>query len=217
MSARIVPLVAPEVLGCPTVMVRQQIVKAAVELCRSAKVWEGELDDITVVSDTRDYTLVAVIGTTGEGEETVNITAPISEITEVSLDGAPLTGTTLPDLRYRYEDWRSEIGTPELYLRMSPTTLSLVPTPTAGGTLGVMVTLRPDLASQTLEDFLVTEYSDILAAGAKYFLMVMLGQKWSNPAMAAYYQEQFYSSIGAASVAASGGNVGAPIRVKPCV
>ena len=51
------PLVAPEVLGCPSITIDSAILRAAIEFCEKSTAWRELLDPITVVDGTAEYAL----------------------------------------------------------------------------------------------------------------------------------------------------------------
>jgi hypothetical protein len=200
------PFVAPEVLGCPQTMVKAKILEAITELCKRAPIWEYEHADIDSVEDQRDYALVPPSN------------ALVADILDISFNEEPLSPVSVQGLKGLYANWRTETGDPLYYLRLDDSELSIVPAPdTADLVIELFVSLKPTPDTTTVENFIFNEYYNVIAAGAKFYLMSMPNQKWSNPSMASHYLGVFNSGIGAAVVKKAGGSVGAPIRVKPCV
>jgi hypothetical protein len=201
---RVLPYVVTEVMGCPTVMVKQQILRAAIEMCNMGRVLRYEHPDITTVASQRDYTFSLPLPAVPEGDPPLPTEYAVSAILEAFYEDSPL---------YPYDGSRlaEKEGPPLYYARYDVAHLSLFPWPDSIGTVRLLVALRPLPTASSLDDALI-EHVHTIAAGAKYFLMSMPGQKWSNPDMASYYKQQFYSELGTAGLVAGG-----PIEVQPCV
>lgn len=203
MSERILPYVTPEVIGCPNVVAKNYILQAATELCQRGHVWQYDHPAISVTGGATTALMVQMYPPTG---------ATVAKILDAIYGDIPLEEAGLEKLKKKFVNWRTETGEPSYHYLRPGDVVALVPGPLNSDTLGLTLAMQPDGSTTTLPDALVAGYTLTIAAGAKYYLMMMPGQKWTNPELANFYKEQFYDGIGVANFESGG-----PIEVEPCV
>lgn len=181
--------VLPFVSGCPDSMVRMAVLEKAIELCERAGVWEVDLP--------------LAAASTGLFAPVLPAGARIHLVKEVMRTPT----RPLPENAYKvHGDWTS-ISFHE------PQVAELAPTFTVKASL---VPTRITVGQQTneLPDTLVERFLSGLSAGAKSYLMVMPGQAWSNPQLAAYFQREFDQVCGTAAAETLHGRAANSQRVQ---
>ena len=65
-----------------------------------------------------------------------------------------------------------------------------------GRKLTLVAQVRPRLADDMqIPAVMLSAYAEVIAAGVKARMMAMPGKEWSNPQMAAYYQERYRKGV----------------------
>ena len=200
-----VPYIAPEVIGCPALLVKAKIVQATIEMCKRSEVWQYDHPDISMTALDTGFALVPPAGSL------------VVDILEMNWGDVPLLPKLVSFLKTKYHNWRTETGDPLYYVRTVPTTVTAVPAPSVDGTISLRVSLKPTSSITAVEDHLFNDHYETIAAGAKYYLMSMPNQKWSDGNMASYYLKLFNQGIAEAGVDVAQGGVKARIRVTPNV
>ena len=206
--------VMPDVPGCTVGMAQFAIRNACIEFCAETQCYQHEPVAINTVAGTRDYVPTLPAGT------------QVAAVLHVALEDAELFPKSDAQLDALYAvygvDWRDVAtqGDVAYYQMTDPAmgTLRLVLTPDAAVTAGLTVklALQPTTAATTVADFLLTQYHDAIAHGAKRVLMAMHKKPWSNPNLAGHHGTMFELAKGRADTAAAKGNTRAPLRVSTC-
>lgn len=192
--------VMPEVPGAPAALVSFHVKRAAIEFCDSSLAWRKAVPSISSVSGTGEYTLPDVA--TG---------VAVSRLLEARWQGTKLTFLRPDELAAVYgpTDWRGLTGTPEYFTQETAGTIRLVPAPdatVASGINGLFAAVRPKDDATGLEDAFASDWFDAIAAGAKRNLMRIPKKPYTDLNLAAAYQGDFETEIGAAAYAAFRGN-----------
>ena len=114
----------------------------------------------------------------------------------------------------------TRMGTPNGYRLEQNKNFVLYPIPQADDTvlpISVLVAFVPVLTATTIPDQFAEKYLDALMAGTKAKLMAMVGQPWSNPQAAAYFNGLFEAGITDATTERMKGGTQAAITVRPRV
>lgn len=161
------PLILPEVIGCSHPLLVQHVMLAARHFCTEAGVWDEVRPPIVTVAGQAEYTIDAP-----PNADTVRVRG-------VWLDNRPLDPEriTRPVIRGQYPTgYHAAKGRGSITLNQEP----------AGGQeLIVRAVYSPKLTTDELPDILMSDYAEAIAAGAKYRLMAIQGQPWTNGPMAA--------------------------------
>jgi hypothetical protein len=197
------PLVLPQVPLCPTRMVTKAVRNATRELCERGYVWK-QVHRITVGGDRAEYDLPT------------SANAKTCRLDYATLDGGELDIRPASHVREFYPNWHvgEPSGTPSLVTQLTPDTLLLVPAPTTTAELAVTVSLKPPIDAPKVEDSLIEEYEEIIAAGALARLKAMTAVPWSNPAEAMAFGKTFDAAVTAANLKASKAFGRAPMRTR---
>lgn len=84
----------------------------------------------------------------------------------------------------------------------------------AGAEVEAVAILEPLITATTVPDLLL-EYTEGIASGAKYRLMLQPGKAWSSPDLAIYHRRAFDDAVGAAFARSETGGVISTITAKP--
>ncbi|MET3134957.1 hypothetical protein AAKU55_005260 [Oxalobacteraceae bacterium GrIS 1.11] len=201
-----IPHILPSVLACPDFSIRSAIIEAAIEFCGDAGAWTETLDPIHMSAGTHSYEL------------DVPKDARALVVKNVWARNGALVAKTMDDIAALMPDWQSAQGTPAYYNQQDWDELRVYPTPgdgDAGGTLSVRASLAPTRGASTLPNFLVERHFQTIVAGALARLMLVPGQGWSNPQLAAYFKNEFRLACANAKVELFHDRVACNLRVAP--
>lgn len=189
----------------PQALATRAIRDAIIQFCERTRLYTYDHPAIDVVAATHTYTL------------TPEANAGVIDVLYAAHNAVEIYPAGDRDLDATVTDWRlaTTTGVPEFY--NLPATLSqirLVPTPDESITGGLVVKIaqKPTRASTTVADWFLERFANSLMDGAKRTLYAMGGKPWSSPDLAVYHGRLFESACGAADMAASRGNVRAPLR-----
>lgn len=203
------PLIAPEVPGCPLILMREQILNAAIDFCERSQVWIAVQAPISVTANLADYTFTAPAG------------AVVHSIRSATFDGQPIDPLTREWCDVYLPGWRPGVspvvtGIPVGITQMDPTGYRLVYTPVANGTLIIEVSYKPDRnpAVTTLPDILFDEYKETVCCGALARLLIMADVPWRNPETAAVHAARFKEGYEGANLRQTKGFGRASLRVQ---
>lgn len=204
--SRWLPDVLPHVPGCPSLVAKHELRRAAQAFLITSRAWQQTLAAVAV----------------GAGQSEVTLAAPDAQSKVVRAeaawwDGKPLDPITSEELdKTSSDDWATHSGTPTHFLQLRPGVVTLYPAPSAGSSIGfkARVSLAPSDAATQLPDDLADRYSEQLAMGARARLMLYPNKPWSNPALGAAVGQAFSDAANEAKAQAARAQVGARIRQK---
>lgn len=208
-NASLHPYCAPELPGVPAPMLDAYINRAWFDLAKQSLCW-SEWQSITVRAGVATYELetpsdgAARIHTVLFAQQGSNVLTPRSVEQQLLYDAAMAT----------------RMGTPNGYRLEQNKNFVLYPIPQADDTvlpISVLVAFVPVLTATTIPDQFAEKYLDALMAGTKAKLMAMVGQPWSNPQAAAYFNGLFEAGITDATTERMKGGTQAAITVRPRV
>jgi hypothetical protein len=199
-SVSIESLVGPMMLDCPIPIAVQGILYAAIEFCERTRCWRN--------TQTR---------TVNAGVQNI-ILSPEDDGLIMDVDAVTFAGNLLsPVTRDIAEQMRlsNPLGTPEVYYRPNPETISLAPAPDASGTLSLVMYLAPLRNATSLPRMLFDLYWDAIEPGALWRLMKIPNRPWSDPAQAGFYKQEFERVTGSYSARAGKDGTTIPLRTTP--
>lgn len=178
--------IEPHCEGVPQPLAVHCLREAAREFCRETHIW------------TRDDA-----GNDVQAGEAEYRWAPAGDYVVCGVDLAKLSGSDIwpvseIDLDECMPDWRTaEAENPRWFLRPEDGTIRLVPLPTKDhpGGLFVKLALKPSRTAAQCPDFLLEEWGEEIAAGARQRLRLLPGKAWTDPAMAAVDRADFRAGM----------------------
>lgn len=197
----IYPMVAPEVMGCPGIIMDSAILRATIEFCEKSTAWRQALPPLALVDGVAEYPLVLP-----DDSRLVVIRER-----EVKLGGLPLHPIGDPALLY------SQSGTPTRYAQRGFNSLILWPTPSgvSGRMVTVFAVLAPKLSATSIPDVIADRYYEAVAEGAKAILKRMPNQPWGDPGRAADHHQAFSIKTAEARIEQESGLVAGSLTVRP--
>jgi hypothetical protein len=193
-------LLSPDLPNCPQAAQVLALREAAIAFCEQSLAWKYRNTDIPVEIGTADYPFDPPVGA-------VVYAVTYAEFNDVEIE----VNTAQDDMRIW--NWRHQTGTPQ-YVLGSPTVLTLVPTPNVAGTLKVDVALKPSPTSEGIDDDIFNEYREAIVHWAAARLMLSPNKPYTNPNMATYHMQQFFSLTGAAGLRAARNYTRAPFQTS---
>ena len=183
--------VLPSVPGVPQVYATACIQDAAIEFFERAKCWTEESDAINAVANTKEYAFVKSSLSTGASPQVV-------EFRQVFWNGMELDFVSQLDAERGHQNWMTLSGSqPKEYLSIKPNYVRLIPYPTASvtGAIKMNCTLRPTKSSTGIEDYLLEEFRDAIACGAKAKILATPGKPYASLQDAAIEKDAFETAI----------------------
>lgn len=189
--------VLPDLPSVPQALALHHIRLAAAEFFERSKIWYYDHPLIDVVTGTAEYAFTPPAG------------SEVCAIRQAWYNNQKIYARSPITLNESYEDWRSEVGVPYWYLRMSRLSVRLVPNPSADlvGGLKLWVNLKPTKDATTIEEEHFHEWGEAIAAGAKYRLAIIPKKPYTNTDMAAVWFQQFKDGYNLALQRANNGMV----------
>lgn len=193
--------VVDEVPAVSELMAMRALSDATREFCSATHAWVADLEPVQTVPGDRFYALAAPVG--------LRVTAP----KDVRLDGRKLKAVDSPTLRARGTTTGSK---PMEYAHRDPSVIELIPAPQQAETMQVAaaLTLTLDETAVDLPDWLLGEYGEAIAAGAKMRLVRQKSQPWYDPDAAPAYVVPFYTAISRAKARAMSAMGEADMKVQ---
>lgn len=189
------PHLLPELPGAPDPLVKQALLRSAIDFCQRSQAWHEMADPITLTEGVAEYDLDPPLD------------SRVYLLLQAWVGPQPLTPLTLQRRQLELPaDVSQGLPVPTHFISSADRqSLTLYPTPTnivAATVLRVKVCYTPKPAATTLPDLLSERYLMAVCAGTKSALMAIPGQAWSNPALSGYYRSQFDEGVVAAKIEA---------------
>ena len=196
------PMIAPEVMGCPSIVIDNAVLRAAVEFCEKSTAWRVLLDPIPLVDGTAEYALPLP----------ADSRLVVIREKEVKLGGHALMPVSDPAILSQ-----TRTGVPSHYYQRTHGAVVLYPTPASadGLALTIFAVLAPKLSATTLPDILTDRYYEAISEGAKGILKRMPNQPWSDPARAADHYRLFQVKTAEARIEFEHGLVAGSMTITP--
>jgi hypothetical protein len=192
------PFVKPDVPGCPDFLIERAVVRAAIKFCESLMFPE-------------DLTVPTVIGE--RQIELAPTTGAVSQLLRVTGDNGRTLKPTDRTQAMKQARWGESAQPQAAWLEFGSLVFDSLPD--AVETLAVTVTTKPAHDATEVPDFLLADYPDETASGAKWFLHQMPGKGWSDPALALYHKGVFLDAIDRARIKQAMGATPSDLRVTP--
>ena len=197
----LLPYVQPEVPTCPAFQIERAVREAAIQLFTKADIYRAEPEMLRVVPGVNAYDLSAPAG------------AEPNRVLDLQFQGRSLKKVASESDIYAMIDSATP-AQPTHYYQRDNETLILAPTPKDAVEFRLFLSLKPTSTSTSVPDGIGREYRDVLAHGAKAWLMLMAAQPWSNPQLGLANKQMFDRAVSAAIRRATFGFSGAPLTVK---
>ncbi len=178
---------------------------AAIELCERTRLWKWESTIAVLSTDPSTFTVALPTG------------AALHDVEVAMYDGRELTPMAARDVDEKFHGWSTgDLGTglPEVLTQVVQDTLTLVPAPSADGSLYLRLRLKPSQSAQILPDFM-REYAECLGWGALGRILTVPGQSFSNPDLATFYTQRFIMKLDALATKGTKGQQAARKRTRP--
>jgi hypothetical protein len=199
------PHVLPSVIGCPDFTARSAILEAAIKFCTDSHAWTETLDLLYLSNGTHSYELDLPKDTRA------------AMVKNVWAANGELTSKTMDEIVARIPNWQTARGTPLYFNQLNWEELRVYPIPNSpeSTALTVRAALAPKRTATTFPDSFADRNFQAIVSGALGHLMMLPGQAWSNPALAAYHKGEFDAAVGAAKVEMFHERVAGSTRVAP--
>lgn len=184
------PYVMPELPGCPIPLIMSKALEVLMDLCTRGSPWVEPLDPLSLTAGVSTYELDPPAG------------ARIISIKSASIGGRPVTPRTRSELTESLGSlWSSHTGQPIHYTLSSLGELTVYPVPSSGGmVLNIDAQLMPIAPLNSIPDAVANLDLMAIINGVKARLMIMKGQPWSAPDLAAVYMSEYERLVSQASV-----------------
>lgn len=178
----------------PAQVVQNAVRDAARELCTKGKVYLLDSDPIDMVAGTKEYPW------TKSGYTDVEVI----EIWQALFNSYELTPFTREQLKTKWASWPNLVGTPEVYLRLRPSVIRLVPYPAQNSTAALIVWayLRPVRTATGISSEFGERYYNAIAKGALAKLLMRKGTPYYDPQLGSAERREFEVAMGEANLAA---------------
>lgn len=200
------PLVLPDVPGCPEALALAAVKRGAIELCRSAYVWVRDLGPLDVIAGQAEYACPPPAGA-----------APVITL-GLAVRGLPLRAATVEELDLNHPGWPGlSAARPLRFLVPTLGKVRLVPEPSENieSALVVRMVLAPAHDAAAAEDLLLDQWAVAVAHAAKAELMLVPGKPWTQPQLAEHHQRQFAAHVARARGRASAGWTATALTARP--
>lgn len=192
--------VLPDAPGAPTAAVDIALRQSAIAFAEQSLAWRYSHPDVAVTTGIAQYAFVPPAE------------AVVHAIHYAAWNGDEIA-TRVDESNVTLYDWRNDTGTPK-FVFGGPTSLTLVPTPDADGTLALEVVLKPAPDATGIDDAIFDEFREAMVHGALAKLMLSPKKPYSNPTLAAYHQQQFTIKTAAAGSRVARSYTRAPLRTS---
>jgi len=199
------PHILPSVIGCPDFSARSAVVEAAIEFCTRSHGWTETLDLLYLSKGNHSYEL------------DLPMDARLVMVKNVWAARGELTSKTMDEITRELPDWQSARGDPRFYNQLNWEELRVYPTPNRpeSAPLLVRAALAPKRTATTFPDSFADRNFQTIASGALARLLIVPGQAWTNPPLAAYHKNEFDKAIGDVKVEMFHDRVAGSTRVAP--
>jgi hypothetical protein len=192
--------IASDLPGCPFAAIDIALKQSAIDFCSQSLAWRYNHPDIEVTSGTAQYAFVPPAE------------AVVHAIHYAAWNGDEIA-TRVDESNVTIYDWRNDTGTPR-FVFGGATSLTLVPTPDADGTLALEVILKPAPDATGVDDSIFNEFREAIVRGALSRLMLSPKKPYSNPTLAAYHQQQFTVKTAAAGTRSARNYTRSPLQTS---
>jgi hypothetical protein len=205
--------VAADVLPCPDPIVEREILSVIIDFCDKTHIltreFNVELDSDDIDEDYQNAIDIPL-------GEWLTTSRPVT-VLEFNLDGTTYIPkyrelqNTIPD-----DVWESLHDDNTIYFSFpSTSTIRIYDRETTDENLYIRMSVKPTRAATTVDDCLLEDWVDTIAAGVKYKIMSMPGKEWTDPAGAAMYYVEYKRGVSRARMKVLKAFSGTPLEVTP--
>ena len=177
------PYVQPHVPGCPEIIIQTHLQEAAAEYIARSELWRFDIDSDFTSKNTSDYEIDVPTG------------AVLENILTLFVNGTPANRVT--DRHFHVSN-TADNSAPTSFSIYQDNQIRFFPTPDRKYTFEGVGVLKPSLSATGVEDFIFETHGRSIACGAIWRLTIIPGKEWSNPELAMYYKNEFYTHMDAA-------------------
>lgn len=174
--------IVPEVVSAPNSLVRNAILRAAIEFCERSQAYYKTYP-ISFINSVSNY------------EIPLPYQQRVVIIREILLNtNRRLTAKTIEELSRIMPDFKTAQGSPTYYLQPNPHQIAVYPQPNYANTpeiMSVRATYAPTVDADTLPNELINLYAEAISAKAKSILLMMPKKTWSDAQLGAMYRNDF--------------------------
>lgn len=194
------PEILPKAPGAPAPAVYKAILAACDEFCTRTKLWRYSEDLVINSTDEIDFY---------PPSDTVMV-----DIESVFFNDLPLESKPVDWLDMAMRGWRRGLieGFPRFFAQTSMNTLRI--TPIDNGVLTVNVFLKPGMDAEQVEDFLFTQYHEVIAWGALGRLLATPNQPFTDVNASNGYMMSFEGRLNSLAFKGVTGQQRAPLRSR---
>jgi hypothetical protein len=174
--AEFYPWVLTDVIGCPKPVIDHALREAAREFCLESKAWQ----------ETEENPAPGAINRFDFETSTYN---EVIQVVRASVAGESLDVFGINKLPSDWET-RRPCRNDALY-QLNDFEYLLIPTPSAGQLVSITLALRPGPEGEGVGDDVFSKHVEAIAAGAKYRLLKMPRQPWTDLEQAALFKSEF--------------------------
>lgn len=199
--------VIPDVPGIGNALAEQAIRNAVIDFCRRTRLYRKTLAPISIVGATATYTV------------TPDANTLVSDFLTVLVNGKPIDPQTEEWLDQQVPNWRTTAtGPAKAYISPANNQITIVPTPSESIASGLVVAVaqRPTRAATECPDWLLEDYAEEIAHGAKGRLFAMKRKPWSDPGLAKFHMGEFNAAVGIGGARASQARTRTRLRTAIC-
>jgi len=204
------PDLLPDVAGCPNVLAKHHLRRAAQTFLEKTRAWRVLLDPVPVLANASEIEV-----------KPTDAAMELVRVESVYLGTQKLKPETIETLEATMgDDWTEHKGKPERYIQLRPGFVILYPAPEVDYPEGLSVraSVCPSDTATGLPDDIAYRYWDEIHMGAKSRLMLMPKKKWTDFTLGAALGQAFQSMVDKANVDAARafGKARIPAKVKWC-
>lgn len=195
------PHVMPFATGASEMLVEQYLISAAIDFCSHSLIVQADLDPLTLIPGIVEYDLdqppqqkIHMLMRAYHGNREIEIvTADMAAGNPAHYGNWFYAGATVPT------------GTPNQLFQKNEKTVMVnrAPSDLEPIILTLAAALKPSRKATQLADILFDDYADALALGAASRLLMLPGQAFSSPQLAAVYAAQYAQERAKAQLRAS--------------
>ena len=204
------PNILPEVPGVAEMVAENAVRNAVIEFCEKSLILQRDHDPVNIKTGVVDYDLEPP-----KGYIVVKVMKAWLENSELT----PLAPDFVRDATVYnrlFTSYESAPDRPRSYLQKDERSVTVwgVPDQDYDNGLTMRVALKPTRASDSVESVILEDYSETIASGALYRLMMSAGKPYTNLEMATLHKSLFQQGINVARQRATHGQVRSTLSVK---
>lgn len=165
------PYIRPDVVNAPVALVTQKLISTIIEFCQDSKIWQEEMDAITLIPAVRKIEIPVLPNST------------LCDIRRLVYKGkTELVAKSIDEMDRDDPTWRTRNGVGKNYVNINKSVIQLVGHPIDVEPLALTgrIALQPSRTATKVEDFLFNDYVDYIACGTKAKLFAMKDKEWSD-------------------------------------